>query len=127
MSRAFAISLKRPHEQLGLPMPMVRRLANVERGTWMALIIGGVMACIGMYVYQVNAAASKSFELRELEQQVERLKDTVGALDYKVTERTSIHALQGNVVGMGYIPLTQVRYLEAAKTPVAKIGVPLPP
>ncbi len=112
MSRAFALSLKRPHEQLGLPMPLARRLADVDRGTWMALVIGSVIACVGVYVYQVNASAGKSFELRQLERQVDRLQDTVSSLDYKVTELQSIHTLQNQIAGMGYIPLSNVHYLD---------------
>ncbi len=112
MPRPFAISLKRPHEHLGLPVPMARRLADVDRGTWLALMIGLVVTALGVYIYQVNESAGKSFELRQLERKVDRLQDTVSALDYKATELTSIHALQGRVAGMGYVPLTNVHYLE---------------
>lgn len=111
MSRALAISLKRPHEQLGLPMPFARRLADIKNGTWMACMVVGVLVCVGLYVYQVNAAASKSFELRRLEKQVERLQDAVSSLDYKITELQSISSLDQRVQGMGYIPLTQVQYI----------------
>lgn len=120
MSRTLAISLKRPHEHLGLPMPMTRRLADVQSGTWMALLIGGIIACAGVYIYQVNAAASKSFEMRQLEKQAERLQDTVSSLDYKITELRSMHALEGRIQGLGYVPASDVRYLEVSSTVAAR-------
>jgi hypothetical protein len=120
MSRTLAISLKRPHEQLGLPISTARRLASIERGTWMAIMVAGVCACTGLYIYQVNAAASKSFALRQLEQRIEHLQDTVSSLDYKVTESTSIHFLEARIAGMGYIPLTPARYLEGDESQVAQ-------
>lgn len=120
MSRTLAISLKRPHEQLGLPMPITRRLADVQSGTWMALLIGGIIACAGVYIYQVNAAASKSFELRQLEKKVERLQDSVSSLDYKITELRSIHSLETRIEGLGYVPATNVRYLEVSSVTARK-------
>ena len=120
MSRSFAISLKRPHEQLGLPMPIARRLADVHNGTWMTGMIIALIACVGLYIYQVNVAASKSFELRQLEKQVERLQDTVASLEYKVTELKSIHSLEERIQGMGYVPLANVRYLDVSPQVAAK-------
>ncbi len=112
MSRPLAISLKRPHEQFALPMPFARRLADVKRGTIFAAMIGCMAACMGVYIYQVTTQASQSFELRQLEKQVERLNDTVASLDYKVTELNSIHALETRIQGMGYVPLSNIRYLQ---------------
>ena len=119
MSRTLALSLERPHEQLGLPMPIIRRAADIKQGTWTALMMGSVIACMGVYIYQVNASASKSFELRQLEKQVDRLQDTVASLDYKITELKSIHALEVQIVGMGYVPLSNVRYLDPSAEHIA--------
>lgn len=119
MSRPLAISLKRPHEQFALPVPFARRLADIQRGTWLAVMGGCLVACMAVYIYQVNTQASKSFELRRLEKRVERLQDTVASLDYKVTELNSIHALEQRIQGMGYVPLTNVRYLPSVAGQVA--------
>lgn len=119
MSRTLAISLKRPHEQFDLPMPIARRMADIQNGTWITLMFTALITCVGMYIYQVNAAASKSFELRQLEKQVERLQDTVSSLDYQITELKSIHSLEERVRGLGYVPLNSVRYLSAPSGQVA--------
>jgi hypothetical protein len=50
---------------------------------------------------------------------VERLQDTVASLDYKVTELNSIHVLETRIQGMGYVPLTNVRYLKGGAGQVA--------
>ncbi len=119
MSRAFAISLKRPHEQLGLPMPIARRLTDIQSSTWIALMVGLIVACVGIYIYQVNVTASKGFELRQLEKKVDHLQDSVSSLNYKVTQLKSIHSLETQIQGMGYVPLTNVHYLKLAPAQVA--------
>ena len=119
MSRPLAISLKRPHEQFALPMPLARRLADIKSGTLLAVLVGAIIACMGVYIYQVTSQANKSFELRRLEKRVERLQDTVASLDYKVTELNSIHTLETQIQGLGYVPLTNVRYLQGSAAQLA--------
>lgn len=112
MSRSLTISLKRPHEYLGLPMPMMRRFADRQNSTWIVFLLVALLACVAVYVYQVNAAASKSFELRLLEKRVERLQDTVASLHDHMTELKSIHSLEERIQGMGYVSMMHVRYID---------------
>ena len=119
MSHALALTLKRPHEAFNLPLPIGRRLGTIGKGTWVALMVFLTLACGGVYVYQVNQAAAKSYLLRDLESRRDRLQETVGALDTQVAELRSMKAMQERIKGLGYIPIENPQFLEVARNAYA--------
>ena len=84
MSRPFILSLKHPHEQFGLPMSFGRKLGASGRVASIVLLGAAILFCLGVYIYQVNAAASKGFQLRALEKQLETVRESVALLEDQV-------------------------------------------
>lgn len=114
MSRAFALSLKRPHEQLGLPMPVGRRLGEWGKTSSVAVVIGLTVLLASAYIYQVNRSATRSFELRALEKREAQLREQVASLENATIEMQSIHVLEERTRGLGYIPVSQIEMLNEA-------------
>ncbi|GEM_PF-1134950 len=123
MARTFAFTLKRPHEHLGLPMPVGRRLFEMSRETWLACMGTILLSLMGLYMYQVNTVANKSFRLRALEKRSERLQENISSLENRMEEKQSIRALEEQMSGLGYVPVARVEFLDrdgASSVAVAK-------
>lgn len=79
---------------------------------WHLLLAAVGILAIGVYMYEVNAVAAKTFELRSLERSVERLNDSTEALEYRLTEMRSIQSLQARVEHLGYVAISRPQYLK---------------
>jgi len=119
MSHAHALTLKRPHIALNLPLPIGRRLGTLGKGTWVALMAILTLVCSGAYVYQVNLGATKSYQLRNLETQRDRLQETVSSLETKIAEMRSMKTMQERIQGLGYIPIETPQFLDTARNAYA--------
>ena len=104
--------MKRPQETLGLPVPFGRRLVSMGKGTWMVGLGLVTLLCGGIYIYEVSQAASKSFALRSLEKQRDRLQESVSALEARAAEMQSMRAMQERIQGMGYVPVENPEFIE---------------
>ncbi len=113
MNRSFSMTMKRPQEALQIPLPIGRRLGDFSKGAWFAVMASASVACIGVYMFQVNKAAGKGYELRTLDRKIETLKETVASLEDQSATLRSVHALETRVTGMGYVPVGRMEFIDA--------------
>ncbi len=112
MSRPFILSLKHPHEQFGLPMSFGRKLGASGRVASIVLLGAAILFCLGVYIYQVNAAASKGFQLRALEKQLETVRESVALLEDQVASLQAMDTLKVRVEGLGYVTADQAEFVD---------------
>jgi cell division protein FtsB len=119
MSRSYAMTMKRPHEALRLPVPVGRKISEAGRMTWGALLIAALVACAGIYMYQINVSASKGFEMRALERKLERLRDTVSALETQASQMQTMKAVEARVKELGYVPVERLEFMDVSRSEYA--------
>lgn len=108
------MTLKRPHVTLGLPVPFGRKIGEVGKIGWMVFMGVASLFCVGLYIFLVNASATKDYQLRAYEKQLERLKETVSVLESQTAEMQSMHTLEEQVKTLGYVPVDQMEYIDAS-------------
>lgn len=104
--------MTRPHEQLGLPVPLGRRLPSAL-AVWNALIFSATLVFVGGYIVQVSRASSQGFALREQEKRDENLKIEVVALEDRVAKLSSIEALTERADALGLVPVERFEFLNS--------------
>ena len=113
MSRAFAITMTRPHETLGLPQPFGRRLPQ-GIWAWNAAFLVGTLTMAIFYVVQVNSSTSKGYALRTVQNQVDTLKTQTQELQEKTISLSSLQALSTRASQLGFVQTDSVNYLDPA-------------
>jgi len=113
MTRTFALSMRRPHETLHLPMPVGRKLSEAGKTAWSLLILGITLGCFGVYIFEVNAAASRGFHLRVLEKRLEALQENVSVLENQSAQTQTLHSLEERVKALGYVPVDHMEFLDS--------------
>lgn len=113
MSRTLALAMTRPHERLGLPLPLGRRL---PRGlvSWNILIAALTIALAFVYVVQVNRAASRGFSLRDTEKKVDTLRSEVLSLEDKVATLSSVQSMSDRATQLGFVAVENLEFVNPA-------------
>lgn len=119
MSRTLVLSMKRPHEQFGLPMSFGRKLGASRNVAWVAVLVIASLLCVGFYIYQVNAAATKGFELRSLEKRLETVRETVASLEDQAATLQTMDALKARIGELGYVPADQLEFIDVSRSAYA--------
>ncbi len=112
-TRAFAIGMMRPHETLGIPQPLGRRLPQ-GIWAWNLVLVAGTILLSSFYVFQVNASASKGYDLRDVERRVETLKTEAMALQDKMTTLTTLQAVSERAAVLGFVQPDHIVYVNPA-------------
>ena len=102
-----------------IPFSIGRRLGTLGKGSWVTMMAILTLLCGGAYVYQVNLGATKSYQLRNLETQRDRLLETVSSLETKIAEMRSMKTMQERIQGLGYIPIEAPQFLDTARNAYA--------
>lgn len=113
------MSLKRPHETLGIPVPVGRRITSLGKNSWLVAIGCAIALSAGMYMYQINAAAKQGFTLRILQKTEGHLRDQVAELEDLSAKSQTIHTLKERVQTLGYVEAHDVVYVDANGNTVA--------
>jgi len=71
------------------------------------------------YLVQVNAASSKGFQIRTLENRISELKENGDKLELKVAQEQSVASVEQKVQAMGMVPTPEVQYVSAPQPGVA--------
>jgi len=110
MGFTYAISMTRPHEALGLPQPVGRRLPQGLSGWNLALAAASVVLIL-MYIVQVNGAAAKAYHLRNVERRVDALRTEATILQNSYVAQTSLRALTSQAQQLGFVSVDRIEYL----------------
>ncbi|MBI5655174.1 hypothetical protein HZC53_06010 [Candidatus Uhrbacteria bacterium] len=113
MSNSYAISMTRPHEALGLPKPLGRRLPQGLVG-WNMFLAVLTMVCGMVYIVQVNASTSKGYELSQAEKRVDSLKVETLSLQNKAATLTSLQQLSARAAELGLKPVDGIDFVNPA-------------
>ncbi len=105
--------MTRPHERLGLPLPLGRRLPQGVVG-WNILVVSVTLALAVLYVVQVNRAASRGFSLQETQNKVEALQTDVMSLQEKVATLSSVQSLTDRATQLGFVTIDHQDFVNPA-------------
>ena len=108
------MTMKHSHQSLGIPMPIGKKLSGLGKSTWMTLAICLTIAAAGLYIYQVNSAATKSYTVRHLQKNVDQLTNDITSLEDQSVQLQSMHNLHARVAPLGYIPVDRVQFIDVS-------------
>lgn len=115
MSRAYALALRSPHLSLGLPVSMGRKIESFAKRSWIVAIAMITLACVGVYLYQVNRAASKGFTLRNLEKQLDQLSIDVETLENSSARLQALSTVEARVRELGYVRVDRMEFVDVPR------------
>lgn len=115
MPSAFALSMTNPHETLGIPQPLGRKLPQGVVA-WNILIAMASLVLGVLYIVQVNMASAKGYALQRVEKQVDALKTETTVLQDKVASLSSMQAINDRATKLGFVPVDRIVYV----SPVSK-------
>ncbi len=113
MPNAYAIAMTKPHEALGLPQPLGRRLPHGLVG-WNLALAAATLVCGVIYVVEVNAAAVKGYRLGQAEKRVETLQTEMLAIQNKAAAVSSLQQLTARAAELGMAPVDKLEFLNPA-------------
>ena len=102
--------MTRPHEALGLPQPVGRRLPQ-GLPVWNAAVAVVSVVLMILYVVEVNGAAAKSYALRDVERRVDTLRTQATILQNEYVAQTSLRSISARAQQLGLVPVEQIEYL----------------
>lgn len=83
-----------------------------------------VVACVALfailYVAQTGASAARGYEVSDLERRIQTLSQETGSLDVQIATHRSMESIQTRLASLGMVPVTDVAYLSAVGTAVAR-------
>lgn len=110
MTHPYALSMTRPHEALGLPQPLGRRLPQGIVAWNIAISVASILVILA-YIVMVNATASKGYSLRSSEKRVEALKTDTEILQSSLVSVSSMRHLQDQAGALGLVATDGVTYV----------------
>ena len=115
MPSAFALSMTHPHEVLGIPQPLGRKLPQGVVAWNMCIAVASLVLGV-LYIVQVNMASAKGYALQTVQNSVDQLKTDTTVLQDKVARLSSMQAMNDRAVQLGFVPVDHIVYV----SPVAK-------
>lgn len=118
MPNAYALTMTRPHEALGLPQPFGRRLPQ-GLVAWNLCALCVTLLLGFLYVLQVNTATSKGYALRTVQTRVDGLTTENLTLQDKIATLASLQSVSARATELGFQPVDRLEFLDVAKPSVA--------
>lgn len=113
-SRAYALTMTKPHEKMGLPVPFIRQLTQQAPLFWTlfiwTMIVGGLLTYAGL----ITASSARGFQLRDAENRLERLQSQARSLEMDVARASSIDTLSTRSKSMGFVAVSNVESINTA-------------
>lgn len=107
-TRAYALTMTKPHERLGMAQPLVRQLAQNAPLLWETLIWTMIFGFVLTYIGFITASSARGFQLRDAEQRLERLQSEARSLEMDVARLSSIDAMAARAQDLGFVAVKQV-------------------
>ncbi len=79
-----------------------------------------LVASFAGYLVQVNAASSKGFQIRTLQEKISDLKQQVDKTELRVAQEQSVASVEQKVREMGMVPTDEVQYVSSGASVVAQ-------
>lgn len=114
MSRAYALTMTRPHERFRLHMPVARQLAQHPYLGWYVGLWILIIACGFTYLSFVITSSAKGFQLRDVEHRLERLQTNARALETQVATLSSIQHMSQQARAMGFVAVDRIESVNVA-------------
>lgn len=78
------------------------------------LVAAVTLALAFVYVVQVNRAATRGFNLRDVEKKVEKMRTEVMSLEDKVATLSSVQSLNDRSTQLGFVPVDRLEFVNPA-------------
>lgn len=114
MPNAFAVTMTRPHEALGLPQPFARRLPQ-GIVAWNLVALCATVLLSVLYVVQVNMAAAKGYALRDVQAKVDALSTENLKLQDKIATLSSLQSVSMRATELGFQPVDRLEFLDVTR------------
>ncbi len=102
--------MTRPHEALGLRQPVGRRIPHGIAGWNLALSVLSVLL-ISFYIAQVNSSATKAYQLQDVQNRVDTLRNDATILQNQYVAGNSLYAINEKVSQSGFVPVESIEYI----------------
>lgn len=113
-SRAYALTMTKPHEKMGLPVPFIRQLTQQAPLFWTLLIWTMIVGSLLTYAGLITASSARGFQLRDAENRLERLQSQARSLEMDVARASSIDTLATRAKDMGFVAVSNVESINTA-------------
>ena len=90
-----------------------------QRFNFNIIILGLIILISFLYVVQVNSVAAKGFEIKDLEESIEALKDGNKDLELKVAKLQSRGYIKKEIQKLNMVAVSNVDYVTTVSTVVA--------
>lgn len=107
-SRAYALTMTKPHEKMGLPVPFIRQLTKQVPLFWTLMLWVMIVGCLLTYAGLITASSARGFQLRDAENRLERLQSQARSLEMDVARASSIDAMATRSKEMGFVAASNV-------------------
>jgi len=81
---------------------------------WNIVILGLTVFIGAVYIIQVNMAAAKGYDLRNVEKKVDTLKTEAVVLQDKIATMSSMQALYARASELGFVPVENLEFINPA-------------
>ncbi|RIL01234.1 hypothetical protein DCC77_01705 [Candidatus Uhrbacteria bacterium] len=112
--RTYALTMTKPHEKLGLPLPLARQIAQHAYLGWYLAIWFLLFGLAITYIGFITASSAKGFQLRDAERRVERLGTESRQLEMQVASLSSIQAMTEQASKNGFVAVDAIQTINAA-------------
>jgi hypothetical protein len=113
-SRAYALTMTKPHEKMGLPVPLIRQLTQHVPIFWTLLAWVMIVGCMLTYAGLITASSARGFQLRDAENRLDRLQSQARSLEMDVARASSIGTLADRAQSMGFVAVSNVEVINTA-------------
>ncbi len=114
MYRAYALTMTKPHETLGLPQPLRCQIAQHASVAWYVLMWAMICGLLLTYIGFITTSAARGFQLRDAEYRLERLQSEARALEMEVAQVSSIHAMSTRASDLGFVAVNRIESVNVA-------------
>lgn len=113
-SRAYALTMTKPHEKMGLPVPFIRQLTRHVPFFWTLMVWVMIVGCLLTYAGLITASSARGFQLRDAENRMERLQSQARSLEMDVARASSINTMATRAKNMGFVAVSNAESVNVA-------------